>query len=137
MTLTQYLDTALLRVNLEIDETVSPDKVIEYVTEANQQLDVELKPYAPKIPFESNDIKFGQIRKCALHYARKLWFSFILEYDIAEEEEKQYMAKLDGLKASFIADRNVRTIAVAVVEDPLTRKVYQPVQRDSFLDVFT
>ena len=137
MTLTQYLDTALLRGNLEIDDTVSPSKITECVTEANQQLDVELKPYATEIPFEPGDIKFGQIRKCALHYARKLWFSFILEYDLAAEEEKQYMEKLVGLKASFVADRNVRTIGVAVVEDPLLRKVYQPVQRDSFLDVFT
>ena len=137
MTLTQYLDTALLRENLEIDETVSPSKIIEYVTEANQQLDVDLKPYAAEIPFEPSDIKFGQIRKCALHYARKLWFSFILEYDLAEEENTQYMQKLEGLKASFVADRNIRTIGVVVVEDPLLAKVYQPVQRDSFLDVFT
>ena len=136
MTLTQYLDSALLRQNLEIDETVSPGKVIECVTEANQELDVELKPFADEIPLDTNDIKFGQIRKCALHYARKLWFSSILEYEVATKEKEQYMEILAAVKQSFMADRSARTISVVVAKDPRTQKVLMPSHRDTFIDIF-
>ena len=136
MTLTQYLDSALLRANLEIDETVSPEKVNECVVEANQVLDVELKPYADRIPYDMKDIKFGQIRKCALHYARKIWFSGIMEYDVANEEKEQYGDLLAAIKQSFMADRTTRTITVVAALDPRRQKVLMPSHRDTFIDIF-
>ena len=136
MSLTQYLDSALLREDLQIDESVEPEKIIEYVTEANQELDLELKPFADQLPYDENDMQFGQIRKCALHYARKLWFSHIIEYDLAKEEKDQYMEVLTALKQSFMADRTTRTISVVVARDPRTQKVLMPSHRDTFIDIF-
>ena len=136
MTSSAYLDPELLRTNLELEDDTFADKLAEIAAESNQEVDVQLKPFAPEIPLAPDNIQFGQARKCALHYARMLWFNNILEHDIEEKERKRYEDKLKPIIQSFKADRNARTISVVAGSDPTLEKVYMPAQRDSYLDIF-
>ena len=136
MTLTSYLDTALMRDNLHISETTYPKKVSEIVTQANQALDAALKGVLPEQPLDKGSEQYGQIRKCAVHFARKLWFSFIVEYSMAKEEKVQYDEMLATITQSFMADRNKRTISVVAALDPRRSKVLMPSHRDTFIDIF-
>lgn len=137
MTLTDYLDLELLRINLELPADYNKAKLTEIVIESNQELDVQLKPYADSIPLEPGNIIYGQIRKCALHYARALWFNHILEHDVEELERKRYEAKLKAIRQSFMADRNTRTISVVAAKNPIEDIVLMPSHRDTFIDIFS
>ena len=137
MTTTQYLDPALLRINLGISETIKPDKVNEIVTESNQEIDMQLKPFAESLPLKPDTAFFGQARKCAVHYARALWFNAILEHEVEEYERKRYESKLEALKSSFRAERTTRTKATVVYNQPRDYKIYAPVGlRETAWDIF-
>ena len=125
-----------MRDNLHISETTYPKKVSEIVTQANQALDVALKGFIPDIPLSTGSEQYGQIRKCAVHFARKLWFSFILEYSLAEKEKVQYDEMLATIQQSFMADRNKRTISVVAALDPRRSKVLMPSHKETFIDIF-
>ena len=137
MTHSGYLDSELLRINLELPKHVYEDKISEIVTEANQEVDVRLKPYAVSLPLDGDNIIYGQIRKAALHYARALWFNKIFEHDIEEKERVRFEDKMKPIIESFRADRNVRTRSVVAGIDPTLEKIYNPAQRDMFIDIFT
>ena len=130
-----YIDTALMRTNLTIEPGKHEDKLSEVVAEANQEVEVQLKPFADKIPLETDTVFFGQVRKAALHYARKLWFDGVLQYKLATEEKKLYDDKIEQIKQSYRAERTTRTRAVITAADPRERYLLLPSSRNTFPDL--
>ena len=132
--ITSYIKFKLLKLSVGLLDTKKhDDKLREIAIESNQELDTQLKPFAESIPLEPGSVIFGQIQKTAIHYARSLWFNHIKQHDQEEKETTKYEAKLESLKDSLLADRNIRGEAVLVSADPRDIKLPIPAQVDTYI----
>jgi len=131
----EYLRFELLKssVGFETDDTSYDNKLQEITMEANQELDLQLKPFAEDTPLEAGSQQFVQAQNAALHYAKALWFTHIRQYEIEERESKRYEERIEALKASFDADRNSRTGSIIVSRDPRDEDIIMPSQTDSLV----
>ena len=132
--MTDFVKFELLKSSVGLsDIPTHDDKLREITAECNQELDSQLKPYAEYIPLDPGSVIFGQIQKTAIHYGRSLWFNHIKQHDLEEKETTKYEAKLESLKDSLKADRNIRGQTVLVTSDPRKTKLLLPSQQDTFI----
>ena len=133
--ISQYLRFGLLKKSLQLDDddTEQDDKVRELVSEANQVLDTDLRPFIDQIPMEEGSVPYSQAQAVALHYARGMHFKQIYQHKQAEWELGQYERRLKALTQSFLGDRNTRTRSVLVTGDPRDNRVILPMFKDSLV----
>ena len=114
-------------IDFEDDDTEDA-KILEIKFEADQMVDTEIKPKIDNIPVPTGSALYGQIQKCALHFARMLWFNHIKQHVQEEKEKERYETWLEAILTTITADRGERTRSVLISADPRRGKLQIPVQ---------
>lgn len=118
-----------MRNSVELyDDGVDETKILEIKFEADQMVDTKIKPIINETPVPPGSILYGQIQKCALHFARMLWFNHIRQHTQEEKEKMRYDMWMEAISDSIVADRGERTKSVLISNDPRRGKLQIPVQ---------
>ena len=115
-------------IDIKGDATTDDAKILEIKFEADQMVDTEIKPKIDDIPVPTGGVLYGQIQKCALHFARMLWFNHIKQHVQEDKEKERYKTWLEAILTTITADRGERTRSVLISADPRRGKLQIPVQ---------
>lgn len=132
---TDYIDINYLKTSLRIKDDVHIDdaKLAEIITNANQEIDMKLKPYADDIPLETGSNFYVQAQKCAAAYARMEWWEYQYQNEKYVASSEIYEKKIKSLTEALEAARTDRTEVLFITDSASLDPTFQPANIDEYL----
>lgn len=129
----QYVKLQEVKDGLDFPDNVDDEELITMIKEANQDIEIKLRPFAATLPLADGTPNFKASSRAGLIYVNARWKEKKHNFELSAKLDIRYEKKMKDVQQSLKTEPTVRTQSVIVSDDPRDAKLPLPAQYDIFV----
>lgn len=134
-TIGQYVKYQEVFDGLDLPDDVNKEEILTILKEANQDIQIKLKPHAAALPLPEGTENFKAASRAGLIYVNARWKEKKHNFDLAAKLDTRYERKMNDLIKAIKSEplENPRTKSLLIASDPRDAKLPLPTQYPNFV----
>lgn len=129
----QYVKLQEVKDQLDFPDDVDDAELIMMVKEANQDIEVKLRPYAATLPLADGTPNFKAASRAGVIYVNARWKEKKHNFELSTKLDTRYEKKMKDIQQALKTEPTVRTQSLIVSTDPRDAKLPIPSQYANFV----